>query len=555
LYPHQRRYADDPVWYPVEAPRSPGLVVLSAVSVALAVLSFSTLAGTASATPGQPGVVAAADVSPTPPENGSKPTAPAAAASSGAANGTVADGTIGGTRADASSHAHHQAELKTAHPAPDSTASRSAHHRGGSAEPDSAPTRHHDMTDMPESSGSRTGVDSRRGADSGDAGHKKLDANPSPSAAGSGGANKSVLMKGQQFSPASITVAVGDTVTWTNQDSVPHNVVVNSGPEKFQSPLLSQGQTFSHTFTKAGEYSYVCSVHPDMVAKLSADAASAPAASGSGSSAPAGSDSGSPSESTDGTTPPEHRGSMNMDGTESSGTGTDGGQPPTAKSAEPDGAAKSAEPDGAAKSAEPDGAAKSAEPDGAAKSAEPDNGKSDNADPSSASAGDAPESDDHSRSPESQTEPASNHVISDSGKKGDRGSKARSGSKVKKLPHIKTSYRDSSLGSLLGGSLLGGSDRYGSNYDGSLLGGSLLGGSDRYSSNDTATGVTSSAAGGTATACGNGDSTLRVLRRHIEYGHLQASPGDQISDLLNLNDYTRAHTVLGQNLLRPILGC
>ncbi|NKQ53485.1 cupredoxin family copper-binding protein [Amycolatopsis sp. K13G38] len=80
--------------------------------------------------------------------------------------------------------------------------------------------------------------------------------------------SKAVEMKGYAFSPSTLQISVGDTVTWTNNDSAPHNVVVTDGPEKFSSPLIQQGQTFSHTFTQAGTYSYYCSVHPDMKATI-----------------------------------------------------------------------------------------------------------------------------------------------------------------------------------------------------------------------------------------------------------------------------------------------
>ncbi|MFD1050619.1 plastocyanin/azurin family copper-binding protein, partial [Kibdelosporangium lantanae] len=81
-------------------------------------------------------------------------------------------------------------------------------------------------------------------------------------------AAKNVEMMGYKFTPATLTVAVGDTVTWTNHDQAPHNVVVTDGPEKFTSPLLQTGQSFTYTFAKAGTYSYYCSVHPDMTAKV-----------------------------------------------------------------------------------------------------------------------------------------------------------------------------------------------------------------------------------------------------------------------------------------------
>src|SRR5215211_2116327 len=75
------------------------------------------------------------------------------------------------------------------------------------------------------------------------------------------------------FSPNPIQVSVGNTVTWTNDDSQPHTVASGSNGQpdnKFNSspnftPLLTQGQTFSFTFTQAGDYPYFCMLHPNMV--------------------------------------------------------------------------------------------------------------------------------------------------------------------------------------------------------------------------------------------------------------------------------------------------
>ena len=75
------------------------------------------------------------------------------------------------------------------------------------------------------------------------------------------------------FSPNPVNVNVGDTVTWTNDDSQPHTVTSGSNgtpDSKFDSspnfkPLLVPKQTFSHTFTQAGDYSYYCGLHPNMV--------------------------------------------------------------------------------------------------------------------------------------------------------------------------------------------------------------------------------------------------------------------------------------------------
>jgi plastocyanin len=77
-----------------------------------------------------------------------------------------------------------------------------------------------------------------------------------------------VAIQNFTFTPKALTVAPGTTVTWTNHDSMAHNVMstasisLNSATTStFASSNLSQGQTFSFTFTKKGVYFYECSIH------------------------------------------------------------------------------------------------------------------------------------------------------------------------------------------------------------------------------------------------------------------------------------------------------
>ncbi|MFF7074618.1 cupredoxin domain-containing protein [Streptomyces pseudovenezuelae] len=77
-----------------------------------------------------------------------------------------------------------------------------------------------------------------------------------------------VAMKGYAFAPASLSVPAGSTVTWTNSDTAPHDVKTTSGPLAIHSPMLNKGQSWSFTFTTAGAYGYVCTVHPDMTAGI-----------------------------------------------------------------------------------------------------------------------------------------------------------------------------------------------------------------------------------------------------------------------------------------------
>ncbi|HEV3147867.1 MAG TPA: cupredoxin domain-containing protein [Chthoniobacterales bacterium] len=69
------------------------------------------------------------------------------------------------------------------------------------------------------------------------------------------------------FSPNALTLSVGATVTWINDDNAPH--VVSSADNQFKkSTVLKTGQTFSHTFAATGTYSYFCSIDPRMTGKI-----------------------------------------------------------------------------------------------------------------------------------------------------------------------------------------------------------------------------------------------------------------------------------------------
>ena len=67
------------------------------------------------------------------------------------------------------------------------------------------------------------------------------------------------------FTPAELKVKVGDTVTWTNHDDIPHTTV-SAG--KFRSKTLDTDDKFSFTFTSAGDYKYFCSLHPHMTGMI-----------------------------------------------------------------------------------------------------------------------------------------------------------------------------------------------------------------------------------------------------------------------------------------------
>jgi plastocyanin len=86
---------------------------------------------------------------------------------------------------------------------------------------------------------------------------------PATSGGGASGGAVGVKMQNIAFAPTTVRVKVGQKITWTNEDTVPHNVTSKSG-EKIASPTFNKGGTFSFTPTKAGTISYVCTIHPGM---------------------------------------------------------------------------------------------------------------------------------------------------------------------------------------------------------------------------------------------------------------------------------------------------
>jgi plastocyanin len=68
------------------------------------------------------------------------------------------------------------------------------------------------------------------------------------------------------FAPATLTVTVGTTVIWKNEDDSPHRIGDKNGT--FKSAALDTDDTFSHTFAAPGEYPYICTIHPYMVGKI-----------------------------------------------------------------------------------------------------------------------------------------------------------------------------------------------------------------------------------------------------------------------------------------------
>ena len=71
-----------------------------------------------------------------------------------------------------------------------------------------------------------------------------------------------------KFNPDDLTINVGDTITWTNDDNMAHTATSTSGPVSFDSGNMASGATWSFTFTQAGTYDYKCAYHSSMTASI-----------------------------------------------------------------------------------------------------------------------------------------------------------------------------------------------------------------------------------------------------------------------------------------------
>lgn len=75
-----------------------------------------------------------------------------------------------------------------------------------------------------------------------------------------------ITIQGVAFAPKTLTVKKGTTVTWKNNDSVPHTVTGDAGGPSSQQ--LANGQSYSYTFSTIGTFPYHCTIHPSMTATV-----------------------------------------------------------------------------------------------------------------------------------------------------------------------------------------------------------------------------------------------------------------------------------------------
>ena len=87
-----------------------------------------------------------------------------------------------------------------------------------------------------------------------------------PSPVPAAGTDGQVVIKDFMFTPDSLTVKAGATVTWANKDQEPHTVVSDIG--LFRSGAVDTGETFSFKFEHPGTYHFTCSIHPRMVGTI-----------------------------------------------------------------------------------------------------------------------------------------------------------------------------------------------------------------------------------------------------------------------------------------------
>ena len=99
-------------------------------------------------------------------------------------------------------------------------------------------------------------------------------------------AGNTVTIQNMAFNPQTLDIKVGTTVTWINNDTVTHDVVIDSG--LFTSGNLTHGMSYNYTFNQTGSYPYHCAIHPSMTGTIVVST-TAPTSTGSSNSGGSGS--------------------------------------------------------------------------------------------------------------------------------------------------------------------------------------------------------------------------------------------------------------------------
>jgi plastocyanin len=93
-----------------------------------------------------------------------------------------------------------------------------------------------------------------------------LSGNPAYATGQTTGQTVTITIDNFTFKPAQTIVTPGTTVTWINNDDIPHTIVETQ--KSFRSKALDTENSFSFTFMNAGDYDYFCSLHPHMIGKV-----------------------------------------------------------------------------------------------------------------------------------------------------------------------------------------------------------------------------------------------------------------------------------------------
>jgi plastocyanin len=293
--------------------------------------------------------------------------------------------------------------------------------------------------------------------------HSQVATDVTEAAAYAAASPNTVEIKNYAFAPAAVTVPLGTTVTWVNEDTVPHTVTQKSGPAKFDSGQIASGGSWSATFATAGTYDYFCADHPQMVARITVTGGS-----GGGTPPPPSTSSPAPPTSPPPSSPPT--------------------TPPTTHPTTP----SSVPPT-----------------------------------PSGSSSG-APSG---TPSTPPSTPPTSSSMSMPGPPTGSGGQCGVNQALTTLVQHIDTAHLGESPGQQI--------------QDLTNLNQYVL-------SHTTLVANLLTPLLGSATSAA--DTTLGTLIQHIDTAHLGESPGQQVQDLLNLDQYVLSHTTLVANLLAPAEG-
>jgi plastocyanin len=198
-----------------------------------------------------------------PPEEAARGDSASGAAPSGAALSGAASSGAASSGAAPSSAAASGAAASGAAP---SGAAPSGAAPSGTAVPEAAGAREPALPETPVSQPAADAAPARRTP--ADANPRRSGNTPRATAA----ADTGVTISDFQFAPASVTIDVGDTVTWTNEGPTPHSATADD--RSFDTGIFEAGQSRSHTFDEAGTFAYFCTPHPNMRGTVTVRAAS-----------------------------------------------------------------------------------------------------------------------------------------------------------------------------------------------------------------------------------------------------------------------------------------